>query len=182
MANQTTRDPNALNDVVWTGETDSAITQNWYKFQDYTTVQLCFAPPCPPNPLNAPWNQADPQSNVVEGSSGKQFHHEVSASEDLLFFNPFAFRYLCLKVYISIFSTCKLKYTSTVHKHDISLLEFQVDDSIFQNASTVPSNAAYYNFGRSGVINLTAVLNGAPFFISKVCCDIICNIYCSHIF
>lgn len=50
---------------------------------------------------------------------------------------------------------------------EIELLRFTIPDSLYANATSVPSNADFFQFGPDGLLNMSAVLGNAPMFVSQ---------------
>jgi len=65
------------------------------------------------------------------------------------------------------FRTVSLVCNSSTIVEGITMLEFKLDKKSMENSTLVPSNAAFYQFGPSGVANLSATAAGTPLFLSK---------------
>ena len=151
--NQTAPNPDAVPDVLFTGSSDNTLIQHYYKYQNFSDVELCFTPRCPDHPRSLPWNSTF--ANAVYGSNGKQYHYYISPEDVLNFFYPYFLR------------SVPLLYQYNYVFHSLNLYRYFIDDAPYQNASILPSNAPFTNYGPYGVVNMTLTLNGAQLFISK---------------
>jgi hypothetical protein len=71
-------------------------------------------------------------------------------------------------VYVdNLFRSSQLASGQGLTVQGIELLGFGLPDSDMKNASEIPENSQWYQFGPSGTLNLTRCQGGAPVFISK---------------
>jgi len=96
------------------------------------------------------------QANEINGTNSEQFHMNVKHDEQLMIF-----------VAPQVMRSIGLVYIEEVQIHGVIMYRFNIPNSVAANASEVPQNAAYYQFGRSGVMNRTAASNLSPVYLSK---------------
>jgi len=96
-------------------------------------------------------------SNRVYGTDGSTFQRPLEKGGNLYAFVDVLYRE------VTIVNVDDLE----VSFKGINLLRYVIPANLMQNASLNPTNAAYYAFGDSGVLNLTHCSEGADIFISK---------------
>ena len=133
-------------------------------------------------------NICSSEANKVQGTAGTSYSPRISTSQKLTTWVDAVLRYvLCTPAMVEadhcIFQKCwfgvlpKDKFEGhkivsicysriSVTKCEPSLFDNQCYADGFK-ASIVPENAAYYSFGRMGLLNITSQSEGAPIFISK---------------
>ena len=102
-------------------------------------------------------NWASSAANEITGCDAFQCAPDIHTGDSRVFWLPPLYRPLSLT-------------TNETYEFDgVQVNKFYVDADAFMNASSVPSNAGFYQNGPSGVANLTSVpgLQGAPVFISN---------------
>jgi len=129
----------SISTTVYTGKND--ITQlGVYKDFKGKTADQCWG---------------DTKANTIRGNDATAFYPGVSMGDHL-------------PVYVdNIFRSTDLVASETLQVQGIQLYNFGLQDKDLENATLNPDNAAYFQFGPNGVINLTSCSQGAPIFVSK---------------
>ncbi|KJE93581.1 hypothetical protein CAOG_04346 [Capsaspora owczarzaki ATCC 30864] len=93
-------------------------------------------------------------ANMINGTDASQFAPDVQ--DDFI-----------AAVFVdSIYRSAYLLYHSDVSVEGIRLKRFTIDPMLLANSTVNPDNAAFYDFGPSGVLNMSTAA-GAPVFASK---------------
>eukprot|EP01117_Protostelium_nocturnum_P012466 TRINITY_DN459_c1_g1_i1.p1 TRINITY_DN459_c1_g1~~TRINITY_DN459_c1_g1_i1.p1 ORF type:complete len:497 (+),score=126.34 TRINITY_DN459_c1_g1_i1:1875-3365(+) len=126
-------------DTIKTGKTDLNNVLQYVKFQDLETVPF--------------WGSE--AANKVEGSDGSMSPPGLKVGDKISPWIDVAWR------------TLLLKGSENINVQGLDLIRFKIDPTVFDNSTTFPSNGAYWQFGPSGVGNLTNVFQGTPIFLSS---------------
>jgi len=110
---------------------------------------------------------ATAEANRVHGSDGSYFEKEsISKRKPLTVYNPFLRR----AVNLTPVSTTKLETrsrTKSKMKSSLDTVKYNFDPITWRNATEHTKNKDYYQFGPTGLINMTAASYGLKLFISK---------------
>jgi scavenger receptor class B protein 1 len=110
---------------------------------------------------------ATKEANLIGGTTASQFHTQVTQEETLMMWNSVLWRRVPLEC---------VNPKQTIY--GISVLRFQESFEIYQNMFTYPPNAAFYQYGPNGVINISHAYGGMEMYMSKVTC--VLRVFCSH--
>eukprot|EP00475_Leptophrys_vorax_P007134 TRINITY_DN1451_c0_g1_i1.p1 TRINITY_DN1451_c0_g1~~TRINITY_DN1451_c0_g1_i1.p1 ORF type:complete len:496 (-),score=129.57 TRINITY_DN1451_c0_g1_i1:146-1633(-) len=94
-------------------------------------------------------------ANQIGGTTASQFHTQVSEGETLFMWNSVTWRIV------------PLKNVATDSLYGISVLKYEESEHVYENAVTYPANAAFYQYGPNGLINVSAAYAGMEMFLSK---------------
>lgn len=117
------------------------------------------------------WSTAE--ANAVRGTDGTQFHPDIQNEEELLVFVDNAFRsiiaLLACSVNIDLLCcrTTTMFHSGSSHIYGINLFRFTMSPEMLLNSTLNPANAAFYQFGPSGVVNISSVTGTSALYNRK---------------
>jgi len=144
---------------VYTGTPDISKVARYTQWKNFEEIRCCEFPPCEAPDGTDCFAWETEEENTVQGTDCTLFGPMLDLHDGS--------KLSCWTEETNR-STPIINYDDEHYTFkDIKLRRFRVDKDAMQNASVVPSNAGYYMFGPSGILNSSKCLLDVPVFLSK---------------
>jgi hypothetical protein len=146
--------------------------RNYVVWHNKSYIATCKDLPtdyCPLDQQIPGWdNQTDTRPEVLAMQPNiPHFVSDLRGNDGSVFPAPVTDRSILTTFYSPFLRTIDLEFIGTGSYKDVPLLDFGLPSHFYSNADTFPPNAAFYQLGPSGLLNMTYMQGHMPLFVSQ---------------